>query len=68
MVLLEISPTLKIAATVVGLLIANGILRLFKGNKDKSKPAKGLLANLIEKAFPTINKFEENKKEDKTPK
>lgn len=59
MVLLEISPALQIGATIVGLIIANGILRLFKGNKDKSKPAKGLLANLIEKAFPDNDKREE---------
>ncbi|MBS1757031.1 MAG: hypothetical protein JSU03_07110 [Bacteroidetes bacterium] len=65
MILLELPPVWQIGVIVVGLLIANGILRLLKGNKDKSKPAKGLLATLIEKAFPNINNFKEDKKEDK---
>ncbi len=65
MVLLEISPALQIGATIVGLIIANGILRLFKGNKDKSKPAKGLLANLIEKAFSDNDKREEKNENKK---
>jgi hypothetical protein len=65
MILLEITPALKIGAMIVGILIANGLLRLFNGNKDKSKPAKGLFASLGEKAFPDINKFDEEKKDNK---